>query len=295
MIRLDLGAGPISPPGFTPLGRDCDPGEMPRVRGVYSILNGADGKHYVGSSHNVRARCVGHRRQLRLGTHVNYALQLAWNVSGESAFRWSLLESVDEESSIAATEARHIAALNSGHGSNGYNLILNPCTGTVAEVVRAKMSAARKGRPAWNKGIPCPEHVKRANSEFQKGRVKSPDEKEKLRAAMLGPSHPFRGKNFPAEHGRRISRRVRSDGPRSGIFKGVHFDPRTETFMARIYAEQRQEFLGRYLTEIEAAQAYNNAARVYFGEDCFLNQVPGGVPERRIIRGRPARGESHVG
>lgn len=108
-----------------------------------------------------------------------------------------------------------------------------------------------------------------------------------LSQKMLGPSHPHRGKKFPKAYCDKVSRRVRSQGPMSGVLKGVNLDARTKTYMARIYVAGKQLFLGRYKTELEAAQAYNGAAVRYFGSGCFLNPVPEGEPIRCVVRGRP--------
>lgn len=106
---------------------------------------------------------------------------------------------------------------------------------------------------------------------------------------MLGPSHPHRGKKFPKEYCERISARVRAAGPMAGRFKGVNLDARTKTFMARIYVDGKQRFLGRYETDIEAAHAYNIAAIENFGSGCFVNAIDiRPILNRRTALGRPA-------
>jgi group I intron endonuclease len=266
---------------------------LPAVRGIYLIKNIVTGMKYVGSSNNVRARVIGHMRKLINSKHDNRYLQAAWNVDGRDAFRWALIEIVASAADLATTEAVHIAEFHAGFGDGGYNLVINPGTGSLADDVRRRMSETRKGQRAWNKGVPCPEHVKQASRTLLKGRIKTPEEIAKISLAMLGPSHPFRGKKYSAEHCRKVSVRVRKRGPLSGLSKGVNFDSRTKTFMARIYSNKKQIFLGRYPTEMEASQAYNIAAVELFGGSCFLNAVSIGMPLRRTSRGRPAREVSH--
>jgi group I intron endonuclease len=323
MIKLDLGAGAISPDGYIPMGRDYGseifplaypdesvdreygtvsgmvefgllPHSLPKIQGIYVITNNVTGMRYVGSSHDVRARTIGHRNKLVRQKHANRYLQAAWNVSGATAFSWGVLEAVQDASQLATREAHYIGLLASGHDRSGYNLVLNPCTGTLAPDVRARMSAARKGMTAWNKGVPCPEHVKQAITDRLTGRVKGVEEVAKIRAAMLGPAHPHRGKKLPDAIRAKLSKRLRSAPALGDGFKGVNRDSRTGTFMARIYSNGRQIFLGRYATDIDAARAYNLAAIEHFGDGCFLNDVPVGLPSRRTLRGRPAK-EAHHG
>ena len=56
-------------------------------------------------------------------------------------------------------------------------------------------------------------------------------------------------------------------------FKGVCFDKARNKYMASIQKDRRQFNLGRYGTAIEAAKAYNEAAKQLFGEYAYLNDV----------------------
>ena len=60
----------------------------------------------------------------------------------------------------------------------------------------------------------------------------------------------------------------------SSIFKGVHFDKGTRKWRARISPNRKSVHLGLFKTEEEAAKAYDNAAKEFFGEYACLN---GGV------------------
>jgi len=69
--------------------------EIPDTSGVYQIRCKPNGKIYVGSAVNLRARWDTHRRDLRRGLHHNPYLQNAWDRYRESAFEFLVLEYVD--------------------------------------------------------------------------------------------------------------------------------------------------------------------------------------------------------
>lgn len=61
-------------------------------------------------------------------------------------------------------------------------------------------------------------------------------------------------------------------------FRGVSLDLRKEQpWRARIKAGDREKWLGYFSTEIEAAMAYNQAAKSLFGDAARLNQLPTGA------------------
>jgi hypothetical protein len=61
----------------------------------------------------------------------------------------------------------------------------------------------------------------------------------------------------------------RSDS--TSIYKGVYLNK--NRWIARITLNQRLHYLGSFLTERDAALAYNEAARSVFGEFALLNEV----------------------
>ncbi len=56
-------------------------------------------------------------------------------------------------------------------------------------------------------------------------------------------------------------------------FRGVDWDATRGKFRARIFPDnhERSRWLGRYDTAIEAAKAYDEAARDVYGTDAYLN------------------------
>lgn len=280
-MKLNIGAGQ------TPLDM-YSVGSLPRIPGVYCIRNTAAGKVYVGSSNNLWLRALKHRSELRRGKHCNHYLQRAWDKWGEQSFQWETL-SLNPVESLIQVEQSFIESLNAAARRNGYNLIKDAIRHEFTAEVIEQMRRVRSGKKPWNVGVPCPEHVKLAGIRANTGRIKTDSERAKLSLAMLGPSHPHRGKSIPAEWKEKMSRAQHSIPAKAGTFKGVHLDKRTRTFMARIYANGHRAFLGRYKSEEDAARAYNIAAKRYFGEDCFLNPVAMFFPKRRTVLGQPRK------
>jgi group I intron endonuclease len=57
-----------------------------KIGGVYKIVNGVNGKFYIGSSNNVRNRWQTHRTRLKSNSHENIHLQSAVNQYGIENF-----------------------------------------------------------------------------------------------------------------------------------------------------------------------------------------------------------------
>jgi hypothetical protein len=68
--------------------------------------------------------------------------------------------------------------------------------------------------------------------------------------------------------------------PTSSRFKGVFFDAQTGKWRARMRANGRYYELGRHYSEVQAAMAYDDAARKYCGEHAWLNFPKPGSGER---------------
>jgi hypothetical protein len=72
------------------------------------------------------------------------------------------------------------------------------------------------------------------------------------------------------------NQRIRTHEHKTSRYKGVHFQwNRKKCWVARIYYDSKTYYLGHFMTEEEAALAYNEKARELYGEFAHLNTVPG--------------------
>ncbi|HEY8572601.1 GIY-YIG nuclease family protein [Phenylobacterium sp.] len=65
--------------------------------GVYVVRCASSGEAWVGLSRNLHAQQNSLFFSLRLGSHVNKALQAAWREYGAEAFSYEVLEVIEDE------------------------------------------------------------------------------------------------------------------------------------------------------------------------------------------------------
>jgi group I intron endonuclease len=98
-----------------------NPSNVPIDSGVYRITCKPTGRSYIGSTIHSRGRCFAHRTSLRRGNHSNRRLQSEWNLYGEDAFEFVMVESVDEARDLLAREKIWILRYrNDGPSYNEY-------------------------------------------------------------------------------------------------------------------------------------------------------------------------------
>jgi hypothetical protein len=89
----------------------------------------------------------------------------------------------------------------------------------------------------------------------------------------------------PAEQTYTNSKITRRNGkPLTSIYKGVSWDERRGCWRANIIKDRHMRHLGNFDAETDAAEAYDRAARVLFGEHARLN-FPDGVDARPEAEG----------
>lgn len=59
--------------------------------------------------------------------------------------------------------------------------------------------------------------------------------------------------------------------PSAGMFKGVSFHKPTGKWMAKITVNYKQKYLGLYVSDVDAAKAYDAVAFDNWGSNCYIN------------------------
>lgn len=77
---------------------------MSRTIGVYCITCIPTGKFYIGSSVCIEQRFHGHRKLLVAGRHHSRDMQRAWNIHGEDAFEFEIIDTQTSEVGLRQRE-----------------------------------------------------------------------------------------------------------------------------------------------------------------------------------------------
>lgn len=113
--------------------------------GVYCIEHTPTGARYVGSTKSFRNREYQHHSRLRLNKHHCQPLQEQWNIDGDSAFSFVILERTAAGSDLAAMERRWIADLMV-QGTKVYNVVWG--NGSSPEAIERRAAGHRGLKPS---------------------------------------------------------------------------------------------------------------------------------------------------
>lgn len=152
---------------------------LPYRPGVYLIKNESDGKVYVGSSKDVRVRCLQHIRQLNRGDHHAHHLQAAWLRDGAGAFTFHLLEECTLDD-LVATEERWMLEMEVLDPLKGYNTFAASPTGR--GYTQTPEHVAKRFRPGTNRALP--QHAKDAVAASNRSRVWTEEQREAARIRL---------------------------------------------------------------------------------------------------------------
>lgn len=146
------------------------------ICGIYAIYSAINDTSYIGQASNIKERWKNHKSQLRGKTHKNQHLQRAWNLYGEEAFEFIVLEKCDVEV-LTEREQFHMNLYQ-----NKYNMCpaAQSCKGIKrSDETRARMSEAQKGRK------PSPKTIEAARTS-NTGRKHTPETRARLSTARMG-------------------------------------------------------------------------------------------------------------
>lgn len=186
--------------------------------GIYKIENTTNGKCYIGSSADLRARWSQHLSLLRAGKHHSAKLQHSWTKHGEAAFRMVLVEPVTDTGALLVREQWWFDTERPA-----FNIA--PVAGCkrgvkLSEETKRRMSASRVGKTpsaetrakmsAWQQGRKRPDETRQKISEskkaadlkgrpaWNKGKSHSDETRAKLSAARKGKPTWFGEQQSPA-------------------------------------------------------------------------------------------------
>lgn len=257
------------------------------TQGIYHIKNTENGWVYIGSSIEVEKRLRVHLYLLRKNKHHAPLLQKIFNAHPER-FVFELIETVSDRAMLIAREQHWMDATRSyGHGYNAKPLAHSVLGYRHTPETRAKISAAKTGRPNGNKGMKRSAEFRAKCSAWQKGKVVprewiermqrarkplSQESRAKISAAHLGKSRgplspEHRAKISVAGLGRKQSdtHRARLSAARMGMkFSDAHRAKMSESRL-KMLADKRAAGIVRRLTP-EQRQNVSNAIRKWHAD-----------------------------
>lgn len=191
--------------------------------GIYSITNCENGKRYIGRTVDFDKRKAMHFWQLENNRHPNNHLQRAWN-DGQK-FEFEIVERC-APSECNEREIYWIAffdAMRTGYNqcAGGNATLGRVCSDSARQKISEKAkgrscsvetiekrreslkrhlerdaefakkyhedhSRMWRGKPSWNKGMPCPEWLKERNRQAMIGRTVTEEHRQKLRELYSG-------------------------------------------------------------------------------------------------------------
>lgn len=122
---------------------------LPKIAGVYAIVNVLNAHRYIGSTNNFKRRLIRHRCELRGGKHHSIPLQRAYNKYGEDKFEIWILETCDNvKDTILFLEQKYLDLHPEYNISTLANRPSDNCKHAVSEETREKIKKANLGKKA---------------------------------------------------------------------------------------------------------------------------------------------------
>jgi group I intron endonuclease len=218
---------------------------------VYCATNTVNGKKYVGKTiHNLDFRIKNHIYQASHNHSSRSLIHKAMDKYGVDVFSWEVLFKDNDEEILFQKEISYIQSLstlvpngynidNGGRGRSGYK---------ASEATRLKMSQANLGK------------------------TKSPEWRDKISISNLGKHND----SVAVKRGW-LTRRQRDK--ESGRILGVcRSSSVKKPWMAHIYYDGIDHYLGLFQNVVDAASAYNKRVIEIFGNDAITNDI-GGITE----------------
>lgn len=148
--------------------------------GIYKIVNKITNKIYIGSADHLHRRFSEHKNCLNSNKHKNKYLQSSWNLHGEEAFVFEVVELVEDNYKLVEREQYWIDSVDCII-PKGYNINFS-----ASSSLGIKRSAEFKEKCRLaHLGLKHSEETKKKISETRKGMMQSEESKEKIRASKF--------------------------------------------------------------------------------------------------------------
>lgn len=253
------------------------------ICGIYLISCTVSGKVYVGSSINIRKRFSAHLSRLRATKHINHHLQNAYDLYGESAFQFSVIEECARDS-LLERENYHIHAYQSFDRTKGFNQTecsRSPLGYKHDDEAKRKMSLMKKGKKQ------SPEAVNSRAAKLR-GKKRSEETKAALSEARRGEGNPMWGTKHSEERKAQL-RDWMNSVPRWNAGKTKENDPiLAKMALARLGTPAANAQRSR-LTDRQTGQVWEARSLSQLGQDgplsiASLNRLRSGNAGKKLTQ-----------
>lgn len=193
--------------------------------GIYKIINIKNGKFYLGSSKNLLQRKKKHIYELNKGTHHSSYLQNAYNKYGAEAFRFVVVEHV-EEYRLLEVEQQYLDKLKPYLEGAGYNMS------------EKATNCVLTGENHWTYGLPSEKH-------HWYGKKHTKETKKRMSESQKGELNHMYGKKYKLRSPRTVEwRKKQSEAHKGQVsgFKGKKHTQEAKEIM-------RQKAIGRPVSD----------------------------------------------
>ena len=178
------------------------------VSGIYKITNLVNGKCYIGSAVDFKARFRLHKHELIHNKHHSVHLQRAYNIHGKDAFKYQVLFTCLKNKEVLQRFENYFYQLYKPEYS--MRIVAESCLGIKrSEESNRKNSEAHKGQTAWNKNKNMSEETCKKMSESAKLRKREPCSEETKRKIGEANKKAQKDKKLSEETKRKISKTIK--------------------------------------------------------------------------------------
>jgi group I intron endonuclease len=237
-----------------------------KTAGTYQIICKENGKKYVGSSLNVKARLTGHRSYLRRNAHGNIHLQRAWNKYGENCFIFEPIELIDD-ADVEIIRKLEQDILDSYSGERWgllFNIYPTVDMTVMAEETKAKLKGVNIGR------IPS-EETRKKLSISGKAAWQDPKRIADREAAINKPEVKAAMSKKLIERWKNHEKREKLIESQRKSGKGIK-ETRCGNYVATIWIDGKYIHLGTFTTKEKALEERLKAEKHYWTEGASIQE-----------------------